>query len=110
MLVIIGLCVILYPVVATYWNNYQQQSAAQAYAELETATPQEVLNEHLLRAQEYNKTVDTGPILDPWLARVAKDNGPYMEYARRLNLRDTMSRIIVPAAKVDLATTATSRL
>ena len=43
-LILAGLGVLLYPVLSTQWNNYQQSRAAEAYSQLEKGVPPEVLN------------------------------------------------------------------
>nr|WP_246049147.1 class C sortase [Corynebacterium tapiri] len=102
LVVLLGLAVLLYPVVSTQWNNFAQTRAAQAYSQLDVATPPEVNDAQWDAAHEYNRTKNTGVILDPWLARVSKDNIPYQEYLSQLNSSDVMGRIIVPGAKADL--------
>ena len=102
LLALAGIAVLLYPVIVTQLNNAEQAQVAQAYAEQEKATPQETLNAELAEAQNYNSSRATGPILDPWLARVAEDNPGYQDYLSRLNLYDAMARVVIPKIKVDL--------
>ncbi|QPK78902.1 class C sortase [Corynebacterium lizhenjunii] len=102
LLVVLGLAVMVYPVVATQWNNWGQQRAAQAYDRLEKGVEPEQLNTAIELAREYNQTRSTGPILDPWLAQVEKDNGDYKAYTDQLSYGDAMARLLVPAAGVNL--------
>lgn len=101
-LVVLGLAVLLYPVVATQWNNYRQQEVAQEYSKMVEKEDPATLAEDLQRAHDYNATRSTGPILDPWLARVSKDNTAYQDYLSQLNRFTAMARIIVPTAHADL--------
>lgn len=101
-LVIIGLLVVLYPVVATQWNNAKQLRAAQEYSKVEGNLPKEQLNRSLDSARRYNEDRATGPILDPWLARVSEDNTEYKAYLAELADQEAMGRVVVPAAGADL--------
>lgn len=102
LLVVLGLLVLLYPVVATQWNNAEQLRVAEEYSKFEEETPPDVLAEALESARKYNDTRTTGPILDPWLARVGEDNAGYQAYLAELDMYETMGRIVVPSAQADL--------
>lgn len=102
LLVLVGLAVLLYPVVATQWNNHKQQQAAEEYSKFEQHADPAVLAKSLEEAHLYNETRSTGPILDPWLARISKDNQAYQDYLSQLDDYDAMARIVVPDAHIDL--------
>lgn len=103
LLVLAGVAILLYPVVSSQWNNYMQQKAAEQYSDVNESFDPGILERELAEAIEYNKDPGTGgPILDPWLARVAKDNHEYQRYLEQLNHQEAMARLVVPAAKVDL--------
>lgn len=100
LLVILGLAVMLYPVVASQWNNYVQRNVAQQYDEImdqQKAEDPELIQRTLVDARAYNETHTDGPILDPWLARVSKDNGAYQEYLQQLSGQPAMSQVTIPA-------------
>lgn len=97
-----GLSLLLYPVVATQINNFEQRRASLAFEESKKQIAPEKLNEELISAREYNKNRTTGPILDPWLARVTDDNVEYQEYLKQLSALPAMGRVIVPSVKIDL--------
>lgn len=101
-LIIVGLLVLLYPVVATQWNNAKQARVAQQYSELEEQTPPEQLSATLERARQYNAGRVSGAILDPWLNRISEDNAEYQDYLRELADQEVMARVVVPAADADL--------
>ncbi|GEA43096.1 putative fimbrial associated sortase-like protein [Corynebacterium striatum] len=101
-LVIVGVLVMLYPVTSTLWNNHLATKAAQEYAKLEKSAPQEVKDTQWERAHEYNENRTTGPILDPWLARLDENNPEYQEYLDQLSANDAMARLIFPKIKADL--------
>lgn len=97
-----GLLLLLYPVVATQLNNYEQRLASIAFEESKKAVSPETVNVELERAREYNKNRVDGPILDPWLARVTSDNVDYQEYLKQLSSFSAMGRLLVPSVKIDL--------
>lgn len=101
-LVIIGLLVILYPVVSTQWNNWQQNRAASEYAKLQKDTPPEVADQQWEDAHRYNAERANGPILDPWISRFVPNNQDYVDYLATLNRQDAMARLIIPSIKADL--------
>lgn len=97
-----GLAVLLYPVIVTQLNNLEQLEVSRNYSAQEAATAPDVLNQEYEEARNYNSTRATGPILDPFLARISKDNPGYADYLSRLNLFEEMARIVIPSIKVDL--------
>lgn len=101
-LVLLGLVVLVYPVVATQWNNVRQQAVADEYSKLEKNADPVQLNTEIDEAHRYNAEHKTGPILDPWLARVSENNLGYTYYLRQLDQFDAMARIVVPPAKINL--------
>ncbi|MDO5077743.1 class C sortase [Corynebacterium sp.] len=101
-IILVGMCVLLYPVIATQWNNIQQQYVTEEYAKFVEEQPEELRNEMFESALRYNLENTGTPILDPWLAQVAEDNGDYQEYLAQLKTNGPMAQIIVPAAKVKL--------
>ncbi|MCS6572257.1 class C sortase [Corynebacterium diphtheriae] len=102
LLVIVGLIVIIYPVVSTQWNNWQQNRAAAEYAKLQTSVPAEVSDKEWEDAHRYNQERVQGPILDPWIDRFVPDNQAYQDYLAVLNSTDAMGRLIIPSVKTDL--------
>ncbi|AIU31337.1 Sortase B [Corynebacterium ulcerans] len=102
LVVIIGLIVMVYPVVATQWNNWKQQRAAVEYAKIDNSTPQIVHEEAWDAAHKYNEERAQGPIFDPWVNHFVPDNYAYQEYLNILNGQDAIGRIILPSIKADL--------
>ncbi|WP_151549955.1 MULTISPECIES: class C sortase [Corynebacterium] len=102
-IILLGLAILSYPVVATYLANSQQSSAAQAYSRsIVDNTTQEERDDAIRRAHEWNEQHANGPVLDPWLARVDKSNSQYQEYLKQLDLADVMGRIVIPKIESDL--------
>ncbi|MDO5032436.1 class C sortase [Corynebacterium sp.] len=102
LLVIIGMLVMAYPIVATAWNNHNTTKAAQEYAKLDAAAPQEAKQTQWDAAHNYNSTRTTGPILDPWLNQIDESNADYAEYLTQLSATKAMARIVIPSITVDL--------
>ena len=84
LLILLGILVMAYPVVGTYYRNTQQSSVADAYR-ASTSDSDHGYAEVVERARRYSMDHAGAPILDPWLARVSKDNRPYQDYLEQLN-------------------------
>lgn len=102
LIILIGVAVLLYPVVATQWNNHLQQQAAENYAEEMRNRPPEQLNPEIAKAREYNSKLQGGPILDPWLARISEDNAEYQHYLDQLGNAPAMSQLTIPSIDLRL--------
>lgn len=98
-LALAGIAVLLYPVVATQWNNARQLQIAYEYSKAEKHLDRQQLSESFKAAQAYNRHTPGAPILDPWLARVAKDNNPYQVYLKQLNIVPEMGRLVIRESK-----------
>ncbi|AZA14565.1 class C sortase [Corynebacterium choanae] len=103
-LVLLGVMIVLYPVVATQWNNVRQMNVAEQYTSLSKEIPPEQRAAALDEAQAYNAQNTTGPVFDPWLARVSEDNRAYQEYLGILGNgeRVPMATILIPKITVKL--------
>ena len=102
--VLAGVVVLLYPVIATEYNNIKQHQFAQKYdKQVAEAEPVDLQTDRQ-RARDYNAKLEGVPILDPWLARVSADprSKPYRAYLRELDRFDAMARIRVPSVAIDL--------
>ncbi|WP_396124716.1 class C sortase [Corynebacterium sp. ES2775-CONJ] len=105
-LILIGVGVLVYPVVATQWNNWQQQQAADEYAKLEKAAPPEMLDTAWEDALRYNleRTGNSG-FTDAWRA-IADETSPayqqYLQYLSQLSDTDAMGQIMIPSIKSKL--------
>lgn len=104
LLMLAGVLVLLYPVVATQYNNVKQREFALEYNNEVLASNPMDLSADLAAARSYNKTLEGVPILDPWLLKVAADPGskPYIAYRSTLDRFDVMARVKVPKAGIDL--------
>lgn len=102
LIVLVGLAIVLYPVVATTWNNFQQQQIAEEYAREFRSLDPRVVSQQVEDARRYNESVSGGPILDPWLARISEDNVEYQHYLAQLNANDVMSQVAIPSIDVKL--------
>lgn len=106
LLAIVGVCLLAYPLVATYLKNIGQAELATAYKSTVTRIDEADQQYWLKRARQYNSNIAGTPILDPWLARVAKDNDPYRAYLNELNPsqhdEDPIAVLTIPSIKTKL--------
>ena len=105
LLILIGLAVLLYPVVATQWNNYQQTKVAEDYREIMEDIAEkdpDSMAKALEAAREYNREGQKGPILDAWSSRDAEDNAEYQVYLDQLSGLPAMAQLVIPSIKVNL--------
>ena len=101
-LLLAGIRVLLYPVFATQYNNYRQESIASQFSAVAEDAGPDAVAENLRRADEYNATAAESPILDPWLDAQRPDTEPYQEYLSQLNLNDVMATVKIPSINVNL--------
>ena len=52
---IIGVCIMLYPTVANYWNSFHQSRSISTYMENVTAMQPEEYDELIAKARDYNR-------------------------------------------------------
>ena len=104
LLILAGVVVLLYPVVATQYNNVKQHEFAQKYNHDVEALPPAFRQQELDAARDYNTSLIGVPILDPYLLKLADDPGSaqWRRYADQLDESETMARVRVPSVKIDL--------
>lgn len=103
LLLIISLVILLYPVVSTVWNDYQNSEIARKYdEELSKIGSPEVFADLWRRAEEYNDHLDaTGHHYRP----EDPDDPEYQDYKSQLlpsERSSVMARITIPDISVDL--------
>ena len=102
LLVLVGVAVLLYPVMATQHNNDEQQRLAEMYtSSVEAAGPDTVAKERA-SAQTYNDSLESAPILDPWLESQRPDTPQYQAYLHEMDIDPVMARIVIPSIHVSL--------
>ena len=104
LLVVAGILVLLYPVVATQYNNARQREFSAQYKTQVSAANAADLQQDLARAQEYNRGLQGIPILDPWLVKAARDprSDAYVAYTNQLSRFPALARVRVPTGDIDL--------
>lgn len=102
LLVLAGLCVLLYPVVATQWNNIRQVKVAEEYAKYEQTVPEEVINKELEDALYYNDHRGEAAVSDPWSGAQDERSIDFQEYKKQLDAYDAMGRVVLPKANINL--------
>lgn len=103
-LLLIGVMVLTYPVFATFVSNYSQQMVdlrtRERLAQEITPADEEAM---LAQAEEYNTQLHSGPILDPFLQRVAPDTKMYRDYLALLDYGSSvMGSVEIPSIHVHL--------
>ncbi|WP_411707637.1 class C sortase [Corynebacterium sp. LaCa117] len=104
-LIVLGLGVLLYPVVATQWNNYSQSRAADEYSRLEKNVPPETLHTALEQARRYNAQLGEIDVHDAWNTSDNEHSPEYQRYRQYLSVlseTEAMGRIIIPSIDSDL--------
>ena len=101
-LVLVGVAVLIYPVMATQHNNDEQQRLAEMYtASVDSAGPEAVAAERA-SAETYNNNLESAPILDPWLESQRPDTPQYQAYLHEMDIDPVMARIVIPSIHVSL--------
>ena len=101
LLILAGIVVLLYPVAATFYNNYRQFQFARQYDDLVGSASEPELDDQLARARAYNERLGEHVLLDPWGEGGPEQSPGYAEYLDQLDLGDTMARLRVPSIGVD---------
>ena len=101
-LLLAGILVLLYPVLATQYNNQRQERIASEFSAVADQAGPDAVAENLRRADEYNLKASESPILDPWLDAQRPDTAQYQDYLSQLNLNDVMATIKIPSINVNL--------
>ena len=101
-LLLAGILVLLYPVFATQYNNYRQESIASQFSAVAEDAGPDAVAENLRRADEYNANAAETPILYPWLDAQRPGTEAYQEYLSQLNINDVMAPVKIPSIDVNL--------
>ena len=101
-LVLVGVAVLLYPVMATQHNNDEQQRLANMYTATVNAADPDTITAKRASAEAYNNSLEGAPILDPWLESQRPDTPQYQAYLHELDIDPVMARIVVPSIHVSL--------
>lgn len=100
-LMLLGAIVLLYPVGATYYNNFRQAEFAAAHqAEVRQADPAD-LSAALAAARSYNQALPPGVLTDPWAGGEPAQSADYAAYLEQLSDFETMARLRIPEIAVD---------
>lgn len=102
----ISACILIYPAVASWWNDNHQMGEAIAYQNEIEKLPDTDYSGYIKQAQEYNQAIlNSGAILtDPFdfKAASAKVNATISNYDDMLNYTEIMATIEIPKIEIDL--------
>ena len=101
-LLLAGILVLLYPVLATQYNNHRQAQIAEQFSAVAEELGPDAVADNLRRADEYNREAAEAPILDPWLDAQRPATPQYQEYLSQLDLNDVMATVKIPSIDVNL--------
>ncbi|AOZ72116.1 hypothetical protein BK816_01415 [Boudabousia tangfeifanii] len=98
-----GVAIMAYPVIATLIINYSQMQASEKVREATIHEFNDDQRKKLIEdAHEYNKQLVSGPILDPFLQRVAPNTKLYRDYLKYLNFDGIIGSVDIPEINVNL--------
>ncbi|MBN9643749.1 class C sortase [Corynebacterium mendelii] len=98
---LIGMTVLSYPVVATQWNNYRAMHKAKAYTKVIDSMSPEQRQALAQAAVAYNENL-TGVDYDFFTKQPNMKSPQYAEYLQLLAQSDAMGQIVIPPINVDL--------
>lgn len=99
-LAIVGTCVLLYPLVNTLINNYNQSYVSQEYSKSVQALSKSDSEAELERAHAYNESLISGVITDPFASNVVNVHVSDDAYKDLLDVNSVMGILSIP--KIDL--------
>jgi len=98
---VLGIGVLFYPDIASWYNAQIQQGVGQAYNEQVALMQDAHIEEEFRRAEEYNEALNGGAIQDPFVLGSGAVLPP-AEYLSILNISGMIGRIRVPRLDIDL--------
>lgn len=105
LIILVGVGVLAYPVIATQWNNGVQRSVANDYNELlesgEKLSPEQQ-SAAVEAAREYNRSQDGVSVRDPWASTGHEDGPEYQDYLEQLSGLPAMAQVVIPSIEVNL--------
>ncbi|GAA2038376.1 hypothetical protein GCM10009720_18540 [Yaniella flava] len=102
---LLGVLVLLYPMTANWFSQYNQSDLLGQYSIEVDQTTQAERDAVLHSAREYNAGLNAGGAFDPFTQGLAGlDSQPYQEYLRELEGVPTgvMGRVVIPEINVDM--------
>ena len=101
LLLLVGLGLLFYPDISTWYNSQLQHGLVQEFDEEVGRMYQEAIDYQLQRAREYNEALNGVSIEDPFVAGSGAVLPP-AHYLETLNVRGIMARIRIPRLDIDL--------
>lgn len=99
---LLGVALVVYPVVATIKNNEAHQKIVNETAKRAQNLEPYVLEKEIAAAEKYNTTLGDGPVLDPFLQRVVPNSPEYREYRKLLDFDGVIGSVHIPKINVKL--------
>lgn len=100
---LIGIIVVLYPVAATFYNNYHATQFAKKYEHSPDNQVNERTRDMLSKAQSFNAAMPPSTLVDPWRAADPANNDHYQYYLKQVSPKSqAMGRLRIPSINVEL--------
>lgn len=101
LMVIASIIVTLFPVGATYYNNWHAMRYANSLVTTQSSNAAGNA-EWLARARRHNAMMAPGQVSDPWTGTDQTKNPGYQLYLKQLSADDAMARVRIPSIKLTL--------
>lgn len=94
--------IMLYPVVASQWNNIRQQEFANQYNKNVASEPAASLEQAYQEALAYNQELQAGKLRDPWNESTEQNTENYQHYLSLLSIQNPMAVLRIPSIELTL--------
>ncbi len=100
---LIGVGILLYPVVATYYNNWNATQFAKQFNKSPVGQDSAANQQKLEQARAYNAAMPPSILADPWRAGGPEKNDDYKYYLNQVaSSQEAIARLRIPSIKVEL--------
>lgn len=103
-IIMVGILVMLYPILASHYNNYRQQEHAHEFNSEINDLPAQALQTQFEAAQKYNAALSENAYADPWGGAKSKreHDAKYQAYLKQLSLLNPMATVRIPRLSINL--------
>ncbi|XOJ09901.1 class C sortase [Corynebacterium striatum] len=99
---LLGVGILLYPVVATQMNNWEQSKLARQFSDDSSAVSPEQAAAALAEARAFDEAHTGVSLEDPWSSGVPTESEAYQQYLKVLDDFPAMGQIAIPSINVNL--------
>lgn len=102
LVLLMGVALLVYPVIATVINNTEHHRIVYETMRKSQDLGPQVLERSIAEAKNYNQRLRIGPVLDPFLQKVVPNSDEYRQYVKMLDFSGVMGSVHIPKIKVQL--------